>query len=136
MRGFLSRIVPRQHTELPPTPAPAHAPGPFPAAPQMAPGTPAPAHTASPTTRPRPDRDHRASLRTLHAARLLRRGEDLDTVAALTDVPVALLELIQADQPHTPATHGGSPPHRSGDHLPCGAGSRRSSSKRRQSSRS
>ncbi len=47
---------------------------------------------------PAPDRDHRASLRTLLAAELLRRGEDLAHVAEVTGVPVALVELIRTEQ--------------------------------------
>jgi len=48
--------------------------------------------------KPAPDRDHRASLRILLAANLLRRGEDLAHVSEVTGVPVALAELIQAEQ--------------------------------------
>jgi len=47
---------------------------------------------------PAPDRDYRASLRTLLAANLLRRGEGLAHVAEVTGVPVALVELIRAEQ--------------------------------------
>ncbi len=48
--------------------------------------------------KPAPDRDYRASLRTLLAAELLRRGEGLAHVAEVTGVPVALVELIRAEQ--------------------------------------
>lgn len=46
-------------------------------------------------------------MRTLCAARLLRRGADFESVAKLTRVPVPLLELIQAGHP-LPPTNAGS----------------------------
>ena len=46
---------------------------------------------------PRPDPDHRASIRTLLAAKLLREGHDPAKVSALTGVPVALLHLIRGE---------------------------------------
>ncbi len=49
-------------------------------------------------SKPTPDCDHRASLRILLAANLLRNGEDRARVADVTGVPVALVELIQAEQ--------------------------------------
>jgi hypothetical protein len=41
------------------------------------------------------DQDRRGSRRLLVAAELLRRSEDIDRVAAITRVPVALLELVR-----------------------------------------
>ena len=41
------------------------------------------------------DQDHRGSLRLQVAAALLHRGDDIGRVAALTSVPVALLELVR-----------------------------------------
>lgn len=50
----------------------------------------------------RPDGDHRGSTRMRLAAALLRRGQDLPTVAERTGVPVPLLELLLAEQQTPP----------------------------------
>ena len=46
---------------------------------------------------PRPDPDHRPSIRTLLAAKLVRGGHDPAQVSELTGVPVALVQLIRGE---------------------------------------
>ena len=73
-----------------------------------------------PRPTPRPDHDHRPSMRMLVAASMLRHGHDPRAVAEATAVPQALVELIgdQLDiHPRPaplPATHP-SPDHRAGN---------------------
>ena len=89
------------------------------------PGDPNPAKTPTRTQKrvPTTDPDHRSSRRILLATLLLRRGDDISKVAAVTAVPMALLELIRdahgtnpivARSDHTEATPieppTGSPP--------------------------
>jgi uncharacterized integral membrane protein len=45
---------------------------------------------------PDPDGDHRGSRRILLATVLLRRGDDPESIADITGVPIAMLELIRA----------------------------------------
>lgn len=56
---------------------------------------PASRDTSGPAAVVPADQDHRGSLRLLVAAALLHRGDDIGRVAALTSVPVALLELVR-----------------------------------------
>lgn len=60
-----------------------------------------------------PDPDHRASIRTLLAARLLRTGHQPHVIAELTGVPLALLELIR-DEHHEPCTAATAEPSEPG----------------------
>lgn len=52
---------------------------------------------AVPGPAPRPDPDHRPSMRILLAARLLRDGHEPATVSARTQVPCALVDLIDSE---------------------------------------
>ena len=51
---------------------------------------------------PRSDSDDQPGASMQLAAKMLRRGDDLCTVAELTGVPVALLELLQREQHRRP----------------------------------
>lgn len=51
---------------------------------------------------PRPAADNRASSNMQLAAAMLRRGGDLPTIAAVTDVPVPLLDLMVEEQRTSP----------------------------------
>ena len=68
---------------------------------------PASRDTSGPAAVAPADQDHCGSLRLLVAAALLRRGDDIGRVAALTSVPVALLELVRDE--HGDQGTGGQP---------------------------
>jgi hypothetical protein len=77
-----------------PRPATSPVSGPRPPAMSARPASRAPSGPANVAPAPA-DQDRRGSRRLLVAAELLRRGDDIDRVAAITRVPVALLELIR-----------------------------------------
>jgi hypothetical protein len=79
-----------------PRPAPSPVSGPRPPAMSARPATRDPSAPAGvPPAPASADPDRRGSRRLLVAAELLRRGDDIGRVAAITRVPVALLELVR-----------------------------------------